>query len=90
MPQGTLEVCYDERGHEYKIPPYCFTTPANVTTARPSGIDKLDLPKKTIIGKPLMVKVRINPGDHNLVIECDTSNSLGELKRMIYEASVKV
>lgn len=85
-----MELCYDELGHEYKIPTYCFSTPANVTTAKPN-VDKLDnASKKTIVGKPLPLKVRVNPGDHNLQIDADTSNSIAELKRLIFDASVRV
>lgn len=89
LPNGTLELSYDELGHEYKVPSYCFTTPSNVTTSKLT-IEKLDnVSKKTIIGKPLPLKIRVNPGDHNLQIEADTSNSIAELKRLIYEASIR-
>ena len=65
MPNGTLELCYDELGYEYKIPEYCYTTPANVSTS--NAIDKSEYAhKKTIVGTPLKLKVRINPGDCNL------------------------
>lgn len=85
-----MELCYDELGHEYKVPTYCFSTPENIIIAKPN-VDKLEnLSKKTIVGKPLPLKVRVNPGDHNLQIEADTSNSIAELKRLIYEASVRV
>lgn len=89
LPNGTLELCYDELGYEYKVPTFCFITPQNIVTTKPN-IDKLDnVSKKTIIGKPLPLKVRVNPGDHNLQIDADTSNSISELKRLIYEASVR-
>jgi hypothetical protein len=83
-------LCYDELGHEYKVPTFCFTTPDNVSSQK-SSVDKLEnISKKTIVGKPLPLKVRVNPGDHNLQLEADTSNSIAELKRLIFEASVRV
>jgi hypothetical protein len=89
LPNGSLELCYDELGHEYKVPTYCFTTPDNISSSRPA-LDKLENSKKTIIGKPLPLKIRVNPGDHNLQIDADTSNSIAELKRLVFEASVRV
>jgi hypothetical protein len=83
-------LCYDELGHEYKVPTFCFTTPDNISSQK-STVDKLEnISKKTIVGKPLPLKVRVNPGDHNLQLEADTSNSIAELKRLIYDASVRV
>jgi hypothetical protein len=77
-------------GHEYKVPTFCFTTPDNISSQK-STVDKLEnISKKTIVGKPLPLKVRVNPGDHNLQLEADTSNSIAELKRLIYDASVRV
>eukprot|EP01036_Dinobryon_divergens_P045920 gene45920-61381_t len=26
-PNGNLELCYDERGHQYTVPGYCYTIP---------------------------------------------------------------
>lgn len=67
MPNGTLELCYDELGNEYKIPEYCYTTPSNISTKKASSIDKPEASqKKTIVGTPLKLKVRVNPGDHTL------------------------
>lgn len=90
LPNGSLELCYDELGHEYKIPTYCFTTPENVSSSK-TVLEKLEnVSKKTIVGKPLPLKIRVNPGDHNLQIDAETSNSIAELKRLVFEASVRV
>jgi hypothetical protein len=89
LPNGSLELCYDELGHEYKVPTYCFTTPENISSK--PALDKLEnVSKKTIVGKPLPLKIRVNPGDHNLQIDAETSNSIAELKRLVFEASVRV
>eukprot|EP01031_Cornospumella_fuschlensis_P026589 gene26589-32134_t len=37
IPGGSLELCYDERGFEYKVPHFCFSTPVE-TTSVPSSI----------------------------------------------------
>eukprot|EP01031_Cornospumella_fuschlensis_P028080 gene28080-33909_t len=37
IPGGSLELCYDERGFEYKVPNFCFCTPVE-TTSVPSSI----------------------------------------------------
>lgn len=105
MPNGSLELCYDELGNEYKIPDYCYTTPLNISTKK--SVDKAEvLQKKTIVGTPLKLKIRVNPGDQNLGISCflvyfvivdivvvidaETSHSIGELKTLILEASTAV
>lgn len=31
-PSGTLEVVYDERGHQYKVPQYCYSVPLELTS----------------------------------------------------------
>jgi hypothetical protein len=30
-PNGSLEVCYDERGYQYKVPQYCYANPVELT-----------------------------------------------------------
>jgi hypothetical protein len=65
MPNGSLELCYDELGNEYKIPDYCYSTPSNISTKK--VMEKVEMSqKKTIVGTPLKLKIRVNPGDHNL------------------------
>jgi len=29
-PNGSLDLCYDERGHQYKVPMYCFADPVEL------------------------------------------------------------
>jgi hypothetical protein len=31
-PNGTLEIVYDERGHQYKLPPYVYSKPVELTS----------------------------------------------------------
>ena len=30
-PNGNLELCYDERGHMYKVPVWCLVNPIEIT-----------------------------------------------------------
>lgn len=36
-PNGTLELVYDERGHQYKIPMYCYAKPQELNEALPGS-----------------------------------------------------
>lgn len=90
---STLAKCYDERGHEYNIPTYCWSSegPASLCP-KTSVIDpsrnhnvKINNPDQ-----PLVLKVQVNPGDRNFSIETNTSNSIAELKTLICQASTIV
>lgn len=35
-PNGSLEVCYDERGYQYKVPQYCVSNPSELTSSTPN------------------------------------------------------
>ena len=71
-PYGSLELCYDERGYQYKIPVFCITNPVELidssgqnsdknTSAGSSSKPTKDGPTKSSIleGTPLTVKVSI-------------------------------
>ena len=71
-PYGSLELCYDERGFQYKIPVFCITNPVELidssgqnsdknTSAGSSSKPMKDGPTKNSIleGVPLTVKVGI-------------------------------
>lgn len=65
-PNGTLEVCYDERGYQYKVPQYCYSSPMELTT-QPLDIN----PTVSSVkggdsgggGTVLKLRIRINPGN---------------------------
>lgn len=83
-PLGSLELCYDELGNEYRVPAYCYCTPNDIT----DGVElspRSDLPpsKRDAKGTPIKLKIRTSPGDSNFTIVADTSNSVYELKRLI-------
>jgi hypothetical protein len=90
---ATLARCYDERGHEYNIPSYCWSDrgPANLSPNKSSVIEtkkeKLNIKNSD---QPLALKVQVNPGDRNFVINANTSNSVSELKALICKESTIV
>lgn len=88
---STLSQCYDERGHEYNIPSYCWSSegPPDLTKKTLTTESKQRFNKDTIANadKDLVLKVQISPGDRNFTVSANTSNSVAELKRLICEAS---
>ena len=91
---STLSQCYDERGHEYNIPSYCWSSegPPDLTKKTSTTESKQRVNKDTIANadKDLVLKVQISPGDRNFTVSANTSNSVAELKRLICEASTTV
>lgn len=77
-PNGSLEVCYDERGHQYKVPQYCVANPielgqtqgtdtSNVLSLTTSAtIIPTNIKKNPVStstnNAPMTIKLRINPG----------------------------
>eukprot|EP00043_Microstomoeca_roanoka_P004902 m.52555 g.52555 ORF g.52555 m.52555 type:complete len:252 (+) comp12712_c0_seq1:76-831(+) len=47
LPQGTLRLVYDELGHAYEIPEYCFRFPANMIDDT-SGSNTVTLPHTSV------------------------------------------
>lgn len=88
-PNGSLEICYDERGHEYKVPAYCYSNPVEMVNATMQLEIVKKTPSKPIVAKPLHLKIRINPGDYNLQIDSSTADSVLQLKKCISEQAVK-
>lgn len=92
---ATLSRCYDERGHEYNIPSFCWSTqgPAGLNT-KPTGPSSSSTSPRannnvTIknANQAVALKVQVNPGDRNFVINANTSNSVAELKALICKES---
>lgn len=103
-PNGSLELCYDERGHQYKVPLFCLTNPtdlvegaASAASSNPERITTTPSAKpipttRTILAEsiPMNIKVRVNPGDINMVIAATTTDSIYDLKKLIYNQSLQV
>lgn len=86
----TLARCYDERGHEYNIPSYCWSSegPANMIKSKQEVIE----PRKKQANiknanQEIALKVQVNPGDRNFVINANTSDTVAELKTLICQQS---
>lgn len=87
----TIARCYDERGHEYNIPTYCWSDqgPANLKVSKPVPFSE---PRKNNVtiknaNQEIELKVQVNPGDRNFVIKANTSNSVAEFKALICKES---
>lgn len=95
-PNGSLEVCYDERGHEYKIPSYCFSSSPDLIVAKTASApvaeqeDEEKCVRKGAPGAALHLKVKINPGDHLLLIDTFENDTIAMLKQKIHEKSTEV
>lgn len=95
-PNGTLDVCYDERGYMYKVPIYCLANPQELRPSSGAGKkkrDKENSPRKESkpkeVGASIKLRIRINPGDYNLMVNATTTDSISELKQLIVkQASV--
>lgn len=103
-PNGSLELCYDEQGHQYKTPIYCYCNPVAAGASPPSsdvrvlGSSPPSKPttksntktKPAAVTQPMKIKIRINPGDFNLqVTDVLTSDSVLNLKRVVRRQSVE-
>mmetsp|Transcript_38511 Transcript_38511/g.39196 ORF Transcript_38511/g.39196 Transcript_38511/m.39196 type:complete len:236 (+) Transcript_38511:156-863(+) len=89
-PNGNLELCYDERGYEYKVPLYCYANPTEVVASTVQlDVIKKTPPKTPIVEKPLHLKIRVNPGDYNLQIDTSTTESIAQLKKQILDQTCK-
>jgi len=88
-PQASLDLCYDERGYGYNVPSYCFSVPLDLVSApaQSGSTVKKDPLTKSNTGTQLKIKLRINPGDFNIVLDSMSSNSIADLKKQIYDYS---
>lgn len=95
-PNGSLELCYDERGFQYKVPQYCYANPLELTneptTIIPDNVSErsknkanseLSAPTYTESGVSVKLRMRINPGDHNLAVAIDNNATIEHLKLMV-------
>lgn len=88
---STPSRCYDERGHEYNIPTYCWSSQGPASMIPKSTIEhKMTNADIKNADQPLALKVQVNPGDRNFVVSANTSNSVAELKALICAESIIV
>lgn len=81
-PQGSLARCYDERGAEYRVPNYCYTTPLNLlvgTTRKQQDTSSLSDAKWTL-------RIRVAPWDSDYSVAASPKTSVSELKETICKA----
>ncbi len=86
-----MDLCYDDRGFEYKVPAFCYQI--HKFSAEPMVLDNCvkAIPVITQDYEPdTTLKIRINPGDFNLSIAVNTKNNIGFLKQKILEKSIEV
>lgn len=90
-PTGSLDTCYDETGYLYKIPRFCYSDPIELTDVNaPAELVSVSSSKRdTSTGTPVKLKVRINPGDINMLITVSSNDTIKDLKRAIQEYSVE-
>lgn len=88
-PTGSLEMTVDELNRVYKTPIYCFATPVNMISAISSNSIKKEITNsnKNMESHTINLKIRINPGDFNINVTANTSNSILELKQLIVKLS---
>lgn len=81
---GSLELCYDERGHRYKVPQYCYSHPLELREVPSSSFNRASTNTSPVSDKPITLRVRINPGDYSLNIKMpDASHTIADLKGAI-------
>lgn len=103
-PNGNLSLCYDEMGDVYKIPDYCFSDPIELHADRDragssnglfKGFMMTSVSAKSnapsvlhVVDTPITVRVKVNPSDVLLLIETNSTNTVDDLKKSIYEKTV--
>ena len=96
-PSGSLDLVYDELGQAYRVPTFCYANPVNAVDPSAAAV----LPNALLVTdkpttrtqhvqnvQPLNVRIRINPGDHNLNIVATTADSIQDLKHFIVEQAL--
>mmetsp|Transcript_12016 Transcript_12016/g.15484 ORF Transcript_12016/g.15484 Transcript_12016/m.15484 type:complete len:269 (-) Transcript_12016:205-1011(-) len=90
-PRGNLAICFDERGGEYVVPEYCYSTPV----AGPKGSTKAAVSSpatKSGPSSPLVIRMRVagyqkdfTIGDTTIDggVELNDMNTVAELKKLL-------
>jgi hypothetical protein len=102
-PNGNLQLCYDERGASYSVPPYAYSDPSElITGSSSSNTSNSTLTKEksakgmssstptSARGTPIKIKVRINPGDYNIILDVVSGTTIQDLKKIISNYAAEV
>lgn len=84
-PSGSLSLCYDERGNEYKVPDYCFSEMGPFVKA----VKKI---KQKSTGPPVKINIKFRVPGHAKdfpINNIDDTTSVGELKATLYDVMGK-
>ena len=79
-PSGSLALCYDERGNEYRVPDYCFSNPSTSGSVAPPK------PKPTGPAKPIELRMRVPSHITDFQVKITDADTVGDLKKALYEA----
>mmetsp|Transcript_24589 Transcript_24589/g.41002 ORF Transcript_24589/g.41002 Transcript_24589/m.41002 type:complete len:260 (-) Transcript_24589:1815-2594(-) len=97
-PSGTMELLYDERGQQYKVPIYCISNPIELVGENGFGggdgvgeengtVSNTATTAPKIDGQPIALRVRVNPGDVNMAVTVSTSDTIKDLKAAVVETN---
>lgn len=89
-PDGSLSVCYDELGNEYRIPRHCYSNPTNlvggggideVVGATQGGDSSVSGLNDASSGPTLVpLRLRVSPGELDITVEGALDGTVAELK----------
>lgn len=95
-PNGLLEVLYDDRGYQYKVPLYCIANPIELVQPINANTASADHSNKNISPTgsnrtgiivdstpPITIRIRINPGDINMKVQASPNCTVNDLKSII-------
>ena len=93
---GYVDECYDELGRLYNVPKYCYCDPVEITSfyktcvlaestksEAPASLVPKDIPIIPSELNDLKIRIRVNPGEINIALDCYSGQSVLDLKRMI-------
>jgi len=66
-PNGDLSICYDERGHMYKVPLYCYCSSVESTTVRRTNSNQAGMGMGTGTGTGMDAVENISAGSSSVV-----------------------
>lgn len=78
-PQGSLNRCYDERGAEYRVPPYCYTNPSNLLV----GTAKKQQDSSSLSDAQWTLRIRVAPWDSDYTVAASEKTSVSAFKETI-------
>ncbi len=84
----SMEQCFDERGRGYTVPSFLFTHPRPEKSKQTGGTNILDRVMNGMSGikeEPLVLQVRVNPGEVKMEINATTTDSVATLKILVMQ-----